>query len=332
MPGVGLLMLVKDEEALLRKNLLYHRHLGVSRFYVFDDGSSDGTIASVADLPGVIIRAAASAQELADQGLAARLAPRTDDVNVRQMLSAALALDLARAEGLDWLVHVDADELVAPRLDRAEQGALARLLAAQPRGVDAVRFATLELVQRRLDNERPFEEEELFKRDARGLSREILDPRRDERITIKGFYGHSFGKSAVRPALRPRPESPHAFAGADDRPLRYAAAGYLLHYHFFSAWDFARKSRRTELSPLLYAGTHPVRPHRRLFRELADDPRFSDAELRSYFERWLLMSDDEVARLAAPRLGLFPGRARIVRVEAVSHAFARLDTGPEAER
>jgi hypothetical protein len=51
--SVALVMTVRDEVEFLRPNLLYHRFLGVGTAYVYDDGSTDGTAESVADLPFV---------------------------------------------------------------------------------------------------------------------------------------------------------------------------------------------------------------------------------------------------------------------------------------
>ena len=52
---IGIATTVKNEEALLRYNLLYHHYLGVDKFFIFSDGSTDKTIESVEDLPFVHI-------------------------------------------------------------------------------------------------------------------------------------------------------------------------------------------------------------------------------------------------------------------------------------
>ena len=51
--GIGLVITQKNEARLLRQNLEYHRFLGVTHFYVFDDGSSDDSMRSIRGVPGL---------------------------------------------------------------------------------------------------------------------------------------------------------------------------------------------------------------------------------------------------------------------------------------
>ena len=109
---------VLDELAFLRRNLLYHRFLGVDRFYIYDDGSNDDTMRSVADLPYVEIRPSVSVSEVEINPYLARAAESYSTHFVaRQMLNMAHAMSLAKRAGASWMIGFDADELVV--IDRS---------------------------------------------------------------------------------------------------------------------------------------------------------------------------------------------------------------------
>ena len=61
MARVAVVMTVKNEREVLRSNILFHRHLGVERFYVFPDDDAEGTGESVADLDFVEVSGSMSA-------------------------------------------------------------------------------------------------------------------------------------------------------------------------------------------------------------------------------------------------------------------------------
>ena len=50
---IGLVLTVKNEERLLRTNLIYHKALGVSNIFVYFDNSKDGGRNSIEDLEDV---------------------------------------------------------------------------------------------------------------------------------------------------------------------------------------------------------------------------------------------------------------------------------------
>ena len=321
---LGLVMSVRDEAAILRQNLLYHRHAGVDIVYLYDDGSKDGTLGSIRDLAFVRLpeRTSPDTFGAAAEPYAARAAV---DQCSRQTLNAFAAVAEARRDGIEWLLHLDADEFASPSLDAATEGGLRELLGSMPPAVSAVRFPTCEMVQRRLEYEDVTTEETLFKRPGARIARMVQDPLRDRSWQLEGFYGHSFGKSAVRLSEGVRPHGVHKFAAADGSELATERRGCLLHYWAHGFSDFRRKHRLT--GPLsTYPTGPPVAAHVRLWRELAHNADFSEDALRDYFARFVLFSADEVARLRrrGRRFGLFPVEAAIIEITAVRDALARL--------
>lgn len=157
---------------------------------------------------------------------------RPADLNNRQRLGANIVKALLTVvPGVDWLFHVDADEIC--QIDRAA-------IADVPNGYDAVRLLPLEAVSRKHWEATPT----WFKRlldepDLRLL--EVLGVI-DKPANGHLFHGHVEGKTAVRPRLdrwltihrtvdEKREEVPHFVADG----LR------VLHYESWSGEDFVRK-------------------------------------------------------------------------------------------
>ena len=321
--AIALAMTVRNEVALLRSNLLYHRHLGVDRCYVFDDASTDATAASVADLPFVELRPTTDAARFAGrQDLEDYLRPHPYQSR-RQALNCALALELARDAGLDWLVHVDADELLCPDLLGVPANALARHLAAVDASIETVVFTVVEALQRGLPDAEAFGAT-LFRRPGTKLERPALDPATNETWAV-AHYGHAQGKAAVRLALDTRPDTPHRFVRRDGAPLRERASGYVAHYYGYNAQDFWDKFKGTALQGDRYPLGAPVQRRIRVWHDMAHDPRLADDDLRRYYERWIRFQDDEVRRLRRTRrFGMFPVTSPILEITSVRDALRAL--------
>jgi hypothetical protein len=326
---MALVMSVRDERALLRANLLYHRHLGVERCLVYDDGSTDGTADTVRDLPWVHLAPSVDPERFRDR-------PELDELvrhaashaAARQSLNAMAAKDLAREAGFDWLISLDADELVCPDLERSHPGQLQELLAGVPPEVQVVRLTTLEVAPRRLEYAQVFAEETLFQAPGSRLRRRLADPASGRVLTVRGFLGHDDGKSAVRPAVPAKPRTSHRFVAIGGEVLPTARRGYLLHYYCYSASTFAAKWLVPSAAPDAYVTGRPITPRRRVLRDAARHLAGSPDALREYFRRWVMLSEREVRRGLRTRvLGLLPRRPDLVEVPAVRQAFAEMGAG-----
>ena len=118
-PRVGLVCTLKDASKRLDSFIRYHQRVGFAQIYLyFDDASETADIEAArgyADVE-VIVRDEALVAAWANlPGWAALKDYVQDDVQVRQMLNALHCLRRAEArDGLQWLVHVDSDELFDP--------------------------------------------------------------------------------------------------------------------------------------------------------------------------------------------------------------------------
>ena len=247
----------------------HHRALGVERFYLFVDDPAE--VAEYAALPlgpvRLIPRDAALLERLRrtrDWDYHSRFIDR--QVYSRQCLNANLAMELARAEGCDWLLHLDMDErLHVP----AGAEPLPDYLAARS-GCDMIAFINHEAVPEQWHIDDYFAEVTLFKR-----NRLVLDAAQnriaDSLFGAGYFLAYANGKSAVNlhgSALEA--DGSHAF-----RPLRsshvetrlcvlhYPQCGFnWFHRKFTQLGEFDDKlmgfSEITMLFPMLAEGRQAV--------------------------------------------------------------------------
>lgn len=122
-------------------------------FYLFVDGSANTptVIRELAAMPGVqviprdekIKAQQAKSRVWNETWLSAFFhKPCNHELFVLQSLNMEVAIDLATKDGIDWLLHIDTDELVHP--STAGLFNLQQLLGAQPRDVDLVVFPNYE--------------------------------------------------------------------------------------------------------------------------------------------------------------------------------------------
>lgn len=292
-------MTVRDEREMLRSNLRYHHFAGVTRCYVYDDGSADGTPETVADLPYVELHPSID-------GMTAPVPSHLRDVDeasrqafpYRQLLNVMDATARASAAGAAWLVAIDADELVAVELARAVPDGLRDLLGSQERRVEAVIFPTLEVVQRRARYADVMAEETLFKRPDIDIMRETYDPFEKRVRTVRAVYGHKQGKTAVRVSTDVVPINNHRFSTLGGSPLRAVEAGHLLHYYSHDWVAFVRKFRLMKDHPDHHVRGDRVVLQKRLWRDVVNRSGLDDNGLREYYERWVMFSDADVRRMS----------------------------------
>ena len=112
---IALVITIKNERKLLRNNLEFHHKLGVDLVFIFLDGTEDETEKTIDDLP--YVRVASSVSLDCFQGFAElhELVINSEEHHTaRQMLNMVYAKELAQKEGFDWLIAIDADELICP--------------------------------------------------------------------------------------------------------------------------------------------------------------------------------------------------------------------------
>jgi hypothetical protein len=185
---VAVVTTLRASEAVAKAFVAYYLNSGVEHLYLYFDDPHDAVASTFVGLSNVTVQVCTEAH-YARMGLAVGVA-----IEERQLANADDALERARGDGIDWLIHVDSDELV-----HAERG-IARALSRVPANVDAVTFSLLEAVPSRHEYELPFREISAFRVPARGVRRLIACLLGCGPALFYGEYlrGHNASKSAVR--------------------------------------------------------------------------------------------------------------------------------------
>ena len=208
---------VKDFHALAESWCAYHLAIGFEHLYVyFDDPSEPATINLSARFSrerltciphDVALRAAWMQLQHVSTEVVAHA---KNEVQTRQQLNARHAVGLAHAHGLDWLLHVDADELFYP----GPHGDAARhFRELTDRQVATYCYLNHEAVPEAHGIADPFKEVSLFKRNF-----DTLPSTADCQAAVRFwqdrqagsfFYYYDNGKAAVRVHPDARPLSVH---------------------------------------------------------------------------------------------------------------------------
>ena len=244
---VAIVCTLRNAGRSLESFVAWHLACGFSRLFLFFDDPADPDIARVAANPAVtaIPHDAALRRAWTTLPEYQTFGPFTgSDVMARQVLNAALAMELARALQLAWLLHIDADELFfAPGQSAAEH-----FQWVETQKPNAVKYWNYEAVPEKIEMDDPFREVTLFKippalkpGPSTPEGRDLLSA--TPQLQPNRFHFYSNGKAAVRlaaPGMRPR--SVHDFddPSAPAPPLM-GVAPVVLHYACCGFENFWRK-------------------------------------------------------------------------------------------
>ena len=275
MPSIALALVIRDEERFLRDHLAFHRFMGIERAYVYLDRCRDGTAGIVDGF---------------DWAEAIPRDRHESEVHMSTFQTRCLAdaADRARADGHDWLLHVDADEFARGPATRPEAGGLNRLPDGLDAGTDQVILPPVDALPVRGQAPTHFTGLTLFQH--RGiLRRPMLDPVTGRRQTLTKRLGHTRGKAMVRLAADVRPASAHSWVdAASGAALRSQRRGRLYHYVAVDARLWWEKHRKFSEYPATWAKGTAVSFPKQAWKEAA--PRMTEAEAEAYFDRWVQLS------------------------------------------
>jgi hypothetical protein len=238
---------LRDAGAILDSFIAYHLKLGFSHLFLFFDDPADPDLARLANHPDVTAIAhdadlRARWQALPEYQTYADFIDR--EVMARQVLNAALGMDMARQKGLGWLLHIDADELFFP----ARQTVGEHFAAARAQDLDTILYRNFEAVPEKTEIRDPFREVDLFKLhpdlspDNDGVRALLAST---PQIPHLRFHFYRNGKSAVRLERSDlRPNGVHKFVrwGGETREGTSPDA-FVLHYACCGFDAFWRKYR-----------------------------------------------------------------------------------------
>lgn len=229
--------------------------------------------------------------------------PCNYELFVKQSLNMEMAIIMAREAGMDWIIHLDTDELLHPA--GAGEYSLRRLLVDVEKDVDMVIFPNYETAIERDDITDPFTEVSMFKKNYDHVTKETYFGLYKEatRGNPNYFLTYGNGKSAARVQEHLRPNGAHRWHNYMKTPkeikLEEAA---VLHYTYTKFSDLTSRRDR--------CGCKPTKEDvKRCFMLEFDRAAFiiastaTEEEMRSWYKDRVVWTDKEL-NLKLMRKGL----------------------------
>lgn len=238
---------LRDAGDVLPSFVAYHRAIGFDHIFLMFDDPADPAIAWAQTQAGVSAIARDDSLRRAWSKLTRwgeNAAHVEREVMARQTLNAEHAMNLARAMGLKWLLHIDADELFyTPDGDAA-----AHFSWLEGTPIETVSYANFEAVPETEETGDFFRAVTLFKKPK--LLRAPPSPEAKALIETTGqlapnfFHFYDNGKSAVRlSAQGMRPKGVHSFVRSGQYVSAQSPQQFILHYACCGFSAFWRKYR-----------------------------------------------------------------------------------------
>jgi hypothetical protein len=220
---------VKDPGNIIESFIRYHFKIGIAHIFIFFDNPEDEAINIVKKFPNV--SAIPCDEQLQIQQKNNKLYHNmsehiTSEVMARQILNAETAINLAWEMQLDWIIHIDADELFYT------QESIAEHFDFIPYSIGQVIYRNFEGVPEKLTIDDYFKEVTLFKKHGHLIPYPLPDDyykffRREEY-----FIGYGNGKAAARVLPGVLPSGVHEFTTVEPHPeTAYSTSSpVILHY------------------------------------------------------------------------------------------------------
>uniref|UniRef100_A0A2P2KE72 Glycosyltransferase family 92 protein n=2 Tax=Rhizophora mucronata TaxID=61149 RepID=A0A2P2KE72_RHIMU len=241
--------------------LYYHKVLGVTTFFLFVEGKAASPDVSkvLETIPGV--KVVYRTRELEEQQARSRIwnetwlssffyKPCNYELFVKQSLNMEMAIVMARDAGMDWIIHLDTDELMHPA--GSSEYSLRQLLLDVPGNVDMVIFPNYESSVERDDIKDPFSEVSMFKKNYDHLPKDTYFGMYKEstRGNPNYFLTYGNGKSAARIQEHLRPNGAHRWHNYMKTPMEVKLEeASVLHYTYAKFSDLTSRRDRCGCKP-----------------------------------------------------------------------------------
>ncbi|XP_052170495.1 glycosyltransferase-like At2g41451 [Diospyros lotus] len=241
--------------------IFFHKVIGVSNFFLFVEGkAATPNVSKVLEsIPGVNV--IYRTRELEEQQARSRIwnetwlasffyKPCNYELFVKQSLNMEMAIVMAREAGMDWIIHLDTDELIHPV--GTHEYSVRQLLADVPGNVDMAIFPNYESSVERDDIKEPFSEVSMFKKNYDHLPKDTYFGNYKEatRGNPNYFLTYGNGKSAARIQDHLRPNGAHRWHNYMKTPneIKLDEAA-VLHYTYPKFSDLTSRRDRCGCKP-----------------------------------------------------------------------------------
>ncbi|CAO2822273.1 unnamed protein product [Amaranthus hypochondriacus] len=241
--------------------IFYHKVIGFTNFFLFVEGKAASLYTSrvLESIPGVWV--IYRTRELEEIQAKSRIwneswlssffyKPCNSELFVKQTLNMEMGIVMARDAGVEWIFHLDTDELLHPAGTR--QYSVRELLREVPNDVDTIVFPNYESVVERDDIEEPFSEVSLFKKSYDHLPKETYFGlyKESTRNNPNYFLTYGNGKAAARIQDQLRPNGAHRWQsyGRSPKEIKMEEAA-VLHYTYTKFSDLTSRRDRCGCKP-----------------------------------------------------------------------------------
>ncbi|GAV71244.1 Glyco_tranf_2_4 domain-containing protein [Cephalotus follicularis] len=241
--------------------IFYHKVIGVSTFLLFVEGkaSSENVSRVLESIAGV--KVIYRTKELEERQAKSRIwneswlssffyKPCNYELFVKQSLNMEMAIVMAREAGMDWIFHLDTDELIYPA--GTQEYSLRQLLSKVPGNVDMVIFPNYESSVEQDDIKEPFSEVSMFKKNYDHLPKDVYFGNYKEatRGNPNYFLTYGNGKAAARIQDYLRPNGAHRWHNYMKTPneIKLDEAA-VLHYTYPKFSDLTSRRDRCGCKP-----------------------------------------------------------------------------------
>ena len=297
---VGLVITVKNEERLLRQNVLYHLRIGIEKIFVYFDGTTDSGRESIADIEGVVCSDSVPKENFTHLEYLNELTSNYDTIHTaRQCLNTYDAQLKCRELGIDWLISLDADELFIT--DIASPVNLKTFFKAYM-DFDVVQMRTLEVLARKMEYHHvmmeaiEFKLQKNFKNRLNQIFFSYFNPYTKKSFKYSHWLGHNMGKLAIRTHSETLPKNVHRYKTIDGTPLKRTKAGAILHYHLYDFKDFLKKYKNFKSHPNTFLSGNSIGKLKILWRDMVNDEQFDRHYLEDYFNKYLLIDNHKLKK------------------------------------
>ncbi|HHJ16541.1 MAG TPA: hypothetical protein ENJ80_07575 [Gammaproteobacteria bacterium] len=266
----------------------YHINKGISHLFLYFDDPDDPAIECLAHYDNVTCVQCDKHYWTANAGTYPQF------IEDRQIFNANHALALARDRNLDWIIHIDSDELLYTNTS------LEGLLSGVSKDIHVIRFTMREAVPSKLKYRNFFMEVHDFKVPPTPIQGQSLASKNVRQALYHGEYfrGHTGSKSAVR--LDSPVKSLHIhfpIESVENLTVRQSNDIVLLHYDCcdFAAWQ--RKCVRRIDGTAAITRTF-VRPNRQLqLKEFTEAYQEGHKKMLELYKRMYFIPKKERATL-----------------------------------
>ena len=301
---IALVLTVKNEARLLRRNLLYHKAIGVDRVFVYFDNTTDNGKESIEDLDFVRTSKSVPIEKYVHLAYLKKFTTQREEHHTaRQCLNTFDAQQQCKEENIDWLISLDADELICS--DFRNPSDLKSFFLKIDEGIEEVKFQVLEVLQRKKSYENVFAEETLFKSNINAFSKSLYNPFKRSKQEFFWWYGQGVGKGAIRVSSDLIPYNVHHYQKVDGNiPLRIEK-GNVLHYHAYDSEDFIKKFTNFNNHPDKFLSGTKVESIKLLLRDVVNSSGLDEKQLENYFIENLMFNEKEIKKIRRGRKYLF---------------------------